>query len=137
MKDKCCITLEYHFILNIVLSSLPHFESKVIVTVDPHYLCSWIELGQVNLSTSIMLGDDVENLEYLMTLPIENFRLFCCIANSLEDGCLSRIGAANDKDTKTRGDPSKVLCSFLLSLYILCSLEAGIEKRHLSLGWWK
>ena len=59
MKDKCCITLEYHFILNIMLSSLPHFEQKVIATVDPQYLCSWIELGQVNLSTSTMLGDDV------------------------------------------------------------------------------
>jgi len=74
-----------------------------------------------------------------MTLLIENFRLFCCIANSLEDGCLSRIGAANDKDTKTRGAVSKIFCSSPLSFDILCSLEFGIGKRHFSLGclrWW-
>jgi hypothetical protein len=79
-------------------------------------------------------------MEYLMTLPIENLRLFCCIANSLEDGCLPRIGAANDKDAKTSGDASKILCSSLLSCYILFSLEFGIGKRHFSLGclkWWK
>ena len=51
-----------------------------------------------------------------MTIPIENFRLFCCIANSLEDGRLPRIGAANDKDTKTPGPRSEILCSISLSL---------------------
>ena len=75
-----------------------------------------------------------------MTLLIENFRLFCCIANSLEDGCLSSIGAANDKDAKTLGSPSNILCSSLMSFYILFSLEFVIRKRHLSPGclrWWK
>ena len=75
-----------------------------------------------------------------MTLLIENFRLFCCIANSLEDGCLSCIGAANDKDAKTPGEPSNILCSSPLSFYILCSLEFSIGKRHLSPGclrWWR
>jgi hypothetical protein len=79
-------------------------------------------------------------MEYLMTLLVENFRLFRRIANSLEDGCLPRIGAANDKDAETRGEPSNSLCSFPLSFYILCSLEFGIGMRHLSLGclrWWK
>ena len=74
-------------------------------------------------------------MEYLMTLPIENFRLFCCIANSLEDGCLPRIGAANDKDAKTPGEISKTSCSSLLSFYILWSLKFGIGKRHLSQGY--
>ena len=69
-----------------------------------------------------------------MTLPIENLWLFCCIANSLEDGCLSRIGAANDKDAKTRGEHSNISCSSLLPFYIVCSLEFSIGKRHLSLG---
>ena len=75
-----------------------------------------------------------------MTPPIENFRLFSCIANSLEDGCLPRIGAANDKDAKTRGERSKNLCLSPLSFYIICFLEFIIGKRHLSLGclrWWK
>ena len=76
-------------------------------------------------------------MEYLITLLIENFRLFCCIANSLEDSCLSRIGAANDEDAKTWGKPSNVLCSYPLSCYILCILEFDIGKRHLSLRWWK
>ena len=75
-----------------------------------------------------------------MALPIENLGLFCCIANSLKDGCLPRIGAANDKDAKTRGEPSNILCSSPLSFYFLCSLELGSGKRHLLLGylrWWK
>ena len=76
-----------------------------------------------------------------MTLPIENLRLFCCIANSLKDGCLPRIGAANDKDTKTRAERSNNACSALLSSNILCSLEFSVKRRHLSLGcligWWK
>jgi hypothetical protein len=75
-----------------------------------------------------------------MTLLIENFRLFCCIANSLEDGCLSCVGTADDKDAKTLGKPSNILCVSPLSFYVLCSLEFGIGKRHLSLGclrWWK
>jgi hypothetical protein len=87
-----------------------------------------------------MLDDDIQNMEYLMTMPSENFRLFCCMANSLEDGCLPRIGAANDKDAETCGEPSNVLCSFPLSFYILCSFEFGIGKRHLLPGclrWWK
>jgi hypothetical protein len=71
-------------------------------------------------------------MEYLMTLLIENFRLFCCIANSLEDGCLPCIGAANDKDAKTPGEPSNILCLSPLSFYALFSLEFGIGKRHLS-----
>jgi len=69
-----------------------------------------------------------------MTLPVENFRLFCCIANSLENGCLPRIGPANDKDAKTPGEQSKILYSSPLSFYILCSLEFDIGKRHLSPG---
>ena len=78
-----------------------------------------------------------------MTFLIKKFRLFCCIANSLEDSCLSRIGAANDQDTKTRREHSNFHCSSPLSFYILCSLEFGIGKRHLSLGclrwsqWWR
>ena len=75
-----------------------------------------------------------------MTFLIKKFRLFCCIANSLEDSCLSRIGAANDQDTKTRREHSNFHCSSPLSFYILCSLEFGIGKRHLSLGclrWWQ
>ena len=78
-------------------------------------------------------------MEYLITLPIENFRLFCCIANSLEDGCLPCIGTANDEDAKTRAD-SKILRSSLLSFYILYSVGFNIRKRHLSLRclrWWK
>jgi len=134
MKDKCCITLKCHFIFNIMLPSLPHLQYRVTGTVDPHYLCSWIDLGQVNLSTSIMLDDDVKNMEYLMTLLIENFRLFCCIANPLEDGCLPCIGAANDKDTKTRGALPNILYPSPLPFDILCSLEFSIGKRHLSLG---
>ena len=43
-----------------------------------------------------------------MTLPIENSRLLCCIADSLKDGCLPRIGAANDKDTKAPGPLSDI-----------------------------
>ena len=67
-------------------------------------------------------------MEYLMILLIVNSRLFCRIANSLEDGCLPGIGTANDKDTKTRAKPSNISCSSLLSLHTL-------EKiRHLSLG---
>ena len=27
--------------------------------IDPHYLCGWIELGQFNLSRSMMLDNDV------------------------------------------------------------------------------
>ena len=73
-------------------------------------------------------------MAYLTTLPIENLRLFFCIANSLEDGCLSRISAANDKDAKTLGVPSNILCSSPLYFYILNSLEFGIGKRHFSLG---
>ena len=73
-------------------------------------------------------------MEYLMTVPIENLRPFCCIADSMEDGRLSRIGAANDKDAKMPGEPSNMLCSSPLSFYILCSLEFGSGKRHLSLG---
>ena len=96
---------------SISCSPLCHTFSKVIVTLDSHYLCSWIEPRQVNLSTSIMLDHNVQNTEYLMTLPAENFRLFCCIANSLEDGCLPSIGTANDKDTKTPGELSNILCS--------------------------
>ena len=75
-----------------------------------------------------------------MTLLIENFRLFCCIANSLEDGCLPRIGAANDKDTKTTGPVSEILCSFPLSFNILHWLDFSTGKRHFSTGhlrWWK
>ena len=75
-----------------------------------------------------------------MTLAIENFRLFCCVANSLEDGCLPRIGAANNKDAKTPSEPSNILCLSQLSFYNLFSLEFGIGKRHLLLGclrWWK
>ena len=70
-------------------------------------------------------------MEYLTALPIENFWLFCCIANSLEDGCLARISAANDEDTKTLGEPSEPFCSSLLSFYILCFLEIDTGKRHL------
>ena len=57
-----------------------------------------------------------------MTLLIENFWLFCCIANSLEDGCLPRVSTANDKDPKTVSSRSEMLCSFPLSFYILRSL---------------
>ena len=73
-------------------------------------------------------------MQYLMTLPIENFRLFCCVANSLEDGGLSRIGSANDKDAKTLSELSNMSGSYVLSFYIPCSLESGIGKRHFSLG---
>jgi len=79
-------------------------------------------------------------MEYLMTLPIENFRLFICIANSLEDGCLPRISAANNKDTKTPGPHSDPLCSFPLSFDILHRLDFSTGKRHFSMGrlrWWK
>jgi hypothetical protein len=55
-------------------------------------------------------------MEYLVTLLVENFRLFRCIANTLEEGGLSRIGAANYKNTKTHGERSNVLCSYI---YIL------------------
>ena len=75
-----------------------------------------------------------------MALPIENFWLFCCIANSLEDGCLPRIGAANDEDVKVLGVISKIVRPYLLSFYILCSLGFNIGKGHLSLRclrWWK
>jgi len=65
-----------------------------------------------------------------MTLLIENFRLFCCIANSLEDGCLSRIGAANDKDAKMWDAVSNILYSSPLSFHIRCSFELGIGRRH-------
>ena len=78
-------------------------------------------------------------MEYLMTIPIENFRLFRRIANSLEDSCLPRIGAANDEDTKIHS-VSKIARSSLLSFYILCSLGFNIGKRHLllrCLRWWK
>ena len=74
-----------------------------------------------------------------MALPIENFWLFCCIANSLEDGCLPRIGAANDEDTKTHA-VSKIARSSLLPFHMLCSLGFNIGRRHLSLRclrWWK
>ena len=75
-----------------------------------------------------------------MTLLIENFWLFCCIANSLEDGCFPRIGAANDEDAKVRGAASKIARSSLLSFYVLCSLGFNIGDRHLSLRclrWWE
>ena len=52
-----------------------------------------------------------------MTILTENLRLFCCIANSLEDGCLPRIGTANDEDTKTA----------LVSVAFLCPLLLGIQ----------
>ena len=78
-------------------------------------------------------------MEHLVAVPIENFRLFCCVANSLKDGCLPRIGAADDKDAKTPGEPPNILCSSLLSFYIPCSWEFGIGERHLSqcLRWWE
>ena len=75
-----------------------------------------------------------------MAFPIENLRPFCGIANSLEDGCLPCIGAANDEDAKVHGAASKLARSSLLSFYVLCSLGFNIGKRHLSLrclGWWK
>jgi hypothetical protein len=75
-----------------------------------------------------------------MTLPIKNFRLFCCITNSLEDGCLPRIGTANDKYTKTSGTLSDGLCSFPLSFNILHWLDFSTGTRHISMGrlrWWK
>ena len=68
-----------------------------------------------------------------MTLLVENFRLFCCIANSLEDGCLPRIAAADDEDTKTPGSPFDILCS-LLPFDVLHWLEFSIGKRHFSMG---
>ena len=43
---------------SISCSPLCHTFSIVIGAVDPHYLCSWIELGQANLSTLVMLGND-------------------------------------------------------------------------------
>jgi hypothetical protein len=81
-----------------------------------------------------MLDDEVWNMKHLITLPAENFRLFCCIANSLEDSCLPRIGAANDEDTKTPGSPSEVFCFPVLSFNILHWLDFGIGRRHLSMG---
>ena len=75
-----------------------------------------------------------------MALPIEIFWLFYCIANSLEDGCLPCIGAANDEDAKVRGAISKIARPSLLSFYVVCSLKFNIGKRHLSprcLRWWK
>ena len=79
-------------------------------------------------------------MEYLITLLIENFGLFCCIANSLKDGCLPCIGAANDKNTKTLGPVSEFLCAFPLSFDILHWLDFSTGKRHFSMGrlrWWK
>ena len=79
-------------------------------------------------------------MEYLVTLPIKNFRLFCCVANSLEDGCLPCIGAANDKNTKTLRPVSEFLCSLPLSCDILHWLDFSTGKRHFSMGrlrWWK
>ena len=87
-----------------------------------------------------MLDHDVKHMEYLMSLLIENFWLFCCVANSLEDGCLPCISATNDEDAKTCSEPSSILCLSLLSFYILRSSEFGIGKGHLLLGclrWWK
>ena len=49
-------------------------------------------------------------MEYLMTLPIEIFWLLCCIENLLKDGCLPRIGMANDKDAKTQIKHSNIEC---------------------------
>ena len=69
-----------------------------------------------------------------MALLVENFGLFRCIANSLEDGCLPRIGPANDEDAKTCGEFSNILGSSLLSFHVLRSLQFGIRVRHLSLG---
>ena len=125
--------ISFHSQCHAPLSNTP-WVIKVMMTVDPHYLCSWVELGQVNLSISIMLGNDISNKEYLMTPFIENCWLFCCIANTLEDGCLSCIGTANDKDAKTLGELSNIFCLSLLSFNILCSLEFGVGKRHLC-GW--
>ena len=65
-----------------------------------------------------------------MTLLIKNFRLFCCFADTLEDGRLPCIGAANDKDAKTPSERSNILCSSLLSFYVLCYLDFGIGKGH-------
>ena len=87
-----------------------------------------------------MIDDEVYNMEYLLVLRIENLRPFRHIANSLEDGCLPRIGAANDEYAKVRGAASKIARSSLLSFYVLCSLRFNIGKRHLSLRclrWWK
>ena len=140
MKDKCPITLKYHFVLNIMLPSLLHLQYNVIDSIDPQHLLSWTELGQVNLSTSIMIDDEVYNMEYLLVLRIENLRPFRRTANSLEDGCLPRIGAANDEYAKVRGAASKIAHSSLLSFYVLCSLRFNIGTRHLSLRclrWWK
>ena len=75
-----------------------------------------------------------------MTLRIENSRPFRCIANSLEDGCLSRLGTANDKDAKTLDKRSNISCSSLLYFYVPYFLELSVGKRHLSPGclrWWK
>ena len=75
-----------------------------------------------------------------MALRIENLRPFCRIANSLEDGCFPRIGAADDEYAKVPGVASKIVRSSLLSFYVLCSLGFNIGKRHLSLRclrWWK
>ena len=74
-----------------------------------------------------------------MTLPVENFGLLCCVANSLEDGCLPSIGTANDKDTKTPGPRSDILRSSALSFDILHWLDFS-GKRYFSMGrlrWWK
>ena len=73
---------------------------------------------------------NVENMEYLMTPLIEDFRLFGCIANSLEDGCLPRIGASNDQDAKTRRGVSNAACSVSLSTIYIVFLEVGTGKRH-------
>jgi len=73
-------------------------------------------------------------MEYLMTLLIENLWLFCCIANSLEDSRLPRIGTANDKNTKTPSPLSDILCSFPLSFDILHWLDFSIGKRHFLMG---
>ena len=110
MKDKAWVTSKDHFIFNVVHSALwiryLKLEMGCIVTTCA-YLCRFLDLCTINLGRNYqhLARSKSERRPYLFSLIIVDLWVLCRVADSLENGCFTRVGSADDENP----EPSKFL----------------------------
>jgi hypothetical protein len=112
MKDEIGIAFEHHLICDVVISTLIIHQRMYAHRVDDvHTLIvdftTAASIYSQFISDSLTRG--INHGPHLLSFGIVNFRVICCIADLLKDGCFARVCSSYDQNSKAPDSFSKVL----------------------------